>query len=283
MAALTADGLLVIEDGIFNDLPVKASATIYRSEAVGLTAGYARQLVAGDLFGGFATAKAVGTAVDGVTKVNVTRDSYVKVAIASAAVTDIGKVVYASDSATFTLTKSTNTPVGIVHRFISTGIVIINTSRQKLATLVDNSTGTASSTIAAGVGCYILTIPINLASVANGDVLTNFVPGHKFKILKETFAVTVPVTTGSKLATLNSEIGTTNVTGSALALTSATCTPIGALVAGTAITAANTGSATDTFSVEAASVTAFTEGAGVYMALIQNMDNADAAASFAGR
>lgn len=151
------------------------------------------------------------------------------------------------------------------------------------AAFTDNSTGTASTTIAAGVGIYQFVLPINLASVANGDVLTNVVFGHAFKVLKETFAVTVPVTTGSKLATLNSEIGTTNVTGSAIALTSDNCTPIGALVAGGAITAANTGTATDTFSVEAASVTAFAEGAGVYIAEIQNLDTTNAFASLAAR
>jgi len=284
MAALSADTTRAISELGLNDLPVKASSTIYRGDAVGMVSGYARQLVAGDLFVGFATAKAVGTASDGGVKVNVNTDTEYELAVSSAAVTDIGKIVYASDSNTFTFTKSTNSPVGFVKRWVSTGYVIVDISRDKIATLVDNSTGSASSTIAAGAGCYVLSVPVNLASITGaGDVLTNFVPGHKFKILKETFAVTVAVTTGSKAATLNSEIGTTNVTGSAVALTSANCTPLGALVAGGAITAANTGSATDTFSVEAASVTAFAEGAGVYLALIQNMDTADAIASLIAR
>lgn len=148
------------------------------------------------------------------------------------------------------------------------------------ANFTDSTGGTAGTTLAAGVGRYQISIPINLASISGaGDVVTNFVPGHRFKVLKETFIVTVPVTTAAKAVTLNSEIGTTNVTGSAVALTSANCTPLGALVAGGAITAANTGSATDTFSVEAASVTAFVEGAGVYVVLIQNLDTADAISS----
>lgn len=146
-------------------------------------------------------------------------------------------------------------------------------------TLTDSTTGSASNTLAAGVGVYELVIPITLAGVANGDVLTNLVLGHKFKILATTFAVTTAVTTGSKATTLNLEIGTTNLTGGEVALTSANCTPLGALVAGAAVTAANTGSAADTLSIEASSTTAFAEGAGVLVIRVQNMDTADAFAS----
>ena len=114
----------------------------------------------------------------------------------------------------------------------------------------------------------VIPIPINLASItAAGDVLTNYTPGFAGRIVKVDFAVSVPVTTGSKAASLNVEIGTTNLTGGVVALTSANCTPLGAVVAGSAVTAANTFSATDTVSVEAASVTAFSEGAG-YLLLV---------------
>lgn len=148
------------------------------------------------------------------------------------------------------------------------------------AAMTDSTTGAAGVTFAAGVGKYVLSIPIDLAAITGaGDVLTNYVPGHKFKILDVDFQVTKPATTAAKLATLNLEIGTVDVTGGAVALTSANCTPLGVQVAGSAVTAANTGSATDTLSVEAASVTAFLEGQGVLLVQIQNMDVADAVAS----
>ena len=147
------------------------------------------------------------------------------------------------------------------------------------AAVTDSTTGTVGTTLAVGVGVNTVSIPIILVGVSNADVLTNYTPGYKFKLLSASFAVTVPVTTGSKAATLNLEIDTTNVTGGEIALTSANCTPLGALVAGAAITAANTGSATATLSVEAASVTAFVEGQGVLLLKIQNMDTADAVAS----
>lgn len=150
------------------------------------------------------------------------------------------------------------------------------------STLTDNSTGTASATIAAGVG--INTVAINLPLVGitgNVDVVTNYTPGYAFKILSVDFVVTKVVSTGGKAATLNLEIGTTNVTGGAVALTSANCTPLGALIAGSAVTANNTGTASDTISVEASSVTAFAEGDGSLLIRLQNMDTANAIASLA--
>lgn len=114
----------------------------------------------------------------------------------------------------------------------------------------------------------IISIPITLAQLANGDVLTAWTPGFSGKIVKVEFAVTVPVTTAAKAATLNLEIGTTNLTGGVVSLTSANCTPLGAVIAGTAVTAANSFGPTDTLSVEAASVTTFVEGAGVLLVTV---------------
>lgn len=146
----------------------------------------------------------------------------------------------------------------------------------------DNSTGTASDTVAAGVGISIISIPITLAQItAAGDVLTTYTPGYRFKILSFDANVTEVVTTGGDAASLNLEIGAVNVTGGVIALTSANCTPLGVGIAGTAITAGNVGTAADTISIESSSVTAFAEGAVVALIRIQNMDTADAFASMA--
>jgi hypothetical protein len=151
------------------------------------------------------------------------------------------------------------------------------------AAIVDNSGGAVGNTFAAGVGVQTLAINLNLADIAAGDVLTNYVPGYRFKVLDVDFHVLKPVTTAARAATLNLEIGTTNLTGGVVALTSANCTPAGAQVAGSAITAANVGAATDSLSIEAASVTAFAEGSGVLLIAIQNLDTADAFASLADK
>lgn len=161
--------------------------------------------------------------------------------------------------------------------------VIQRTDASQVA-ITDSTTGTVADTFAAGVGVHTISIPITLANITGaGDVLTTYTPGYKFKILSADFAVTTAATTAAKAATLNLEIGATNVTGGEIALTSANCTPLGAVVAGAAITAANTGSASATISVESASVTAFVEGAGVLLLKVQNMDTADMAASIADK
>lgn len=117
-----------------------------------------------------------------------------------------------------------------------------------------------------------LSIPVKLAQLANGDIATNLLPGFAGTIESVQFLVTVPATTAAKAATLNLEIGSpgTNVTGGIVALTSANCTPLGNVVAGTAITAAKSFLSTDVISVEASSVTAFVEGEGVLVLTLKS-------------
>lgn len=144
---------------------------------------------------------------------------------------------------------------------------------------ITNSTG---ATLAAGsrVSIYIdvadgnevlvLTVPVNLASVTTTqDILTTLYPGVAGTIEYFAFVVNIPVTTGSKLASFNLEIGTTNVTGGVIALTSANATPMGAVVESSAITAANTLAVNSALSIEAASVTAFSEGSGEFVIRIR--------------
>ena len=116
-----------------------------------------------------------------------------------------------------------------------------------------------------------VSIPIVLATVADGDIVTTYTPGFKFKIVKVDFLVTTAVTTGAKASTLNLEINTTNLTGGTVALTSAAATPLGKVIAGAAVTANNVGDADDTISVEASSTTPFVEGAGVLLIQLQDI------------
>lgn len=120
---------------------------------------------------------------------------------------------------------------------------------------------------------YVLPFFFNLADIAaNGDLLTNYIIGHKGAILSVDFQVCKAVTTAAKLASINVEIGTTDVTGGVVALTSALATPAGKQILGSAVTAANTFTSTDTFSIEASGVTAFAEGSGWLLVKIQNLD-----------
>jgi hypothetical protein len=210
---------------------------------------------------------------------------------------NIGDLVYSADDNPATLSTTATTSVraiGWLADFRSTSdmdvqlftpaeYASVNNINSGTA-LTDSTGGTAGNTLAAGVGEYVLAIHVTLAQITGaGDVLTAHPLGHKFKINSMDAVVDKVVTTGSKLASLNLEIGTTDLTGGVVALTSANCTPLGARVAGSAVTAANTGSATDTISVEAASVTAFAEGEVILLISITNMDTSDAIASIAAK
>lgn len=239
-----------------NGLPVKASSVIYAGSAVGVTAGYARALVAGDPFKGFALAAQTGGATDGLVYVNVQTEGLISAAITSAAVTDIGSNVYMSDDGTFTLTPGANSLIGYVYRWESTGNVVV---RFKAAEETGGENARTFSTIA---------IPVVLATVTNGDVATGIIPGFAGRIESYQFITTVAVTTAAKAATFNLEIGTTNLTGGVLVLSGTQA--LGAVTAATAITAANTFTATDAISLEASSVTTFIEGEGTILITVSS-------------
>lgn len=156
MATLAKDAVRPFELGDIGEHPVIAADIIFEGAAVGDNAsGYARPLVAGDPFRGFAESKAdnsAGTA--GAVTVRVREFGKVQLAIAALAITDVGKAVFASDDDTFTLTQSTNSHIGRVVRWVSTGIGIVEFDAAKggggvLTELTDNSGGAASDTLAA--------------------------------------------------------------------------------------------------------------------------------------
>lgn len=108
-----------------------------------------------------------------------------------------------------------------------------------------------------------ITIPLPpLSTITAADVITEVYPGIDGALEYAEFVTTIAVTTGSKAATFNFEIGTTDVTGLTLALTSALATPKGVVNGFTLPTAGFTLARASKLSLEAASVTAFVEGEG---------------------
>lgn len=161
MTTLAADVARPFELGDRNHYPVIASDIVYEGAAVGDNgSGYARPLTAGDPFRGFAVAKADNSAgAAGAVRVEVRHKGRVQLAVGSAAITDVGKPVYASDDATFTLTATSNSYIGRIVRFISTGVVIVEFDAAKgvlgsFTALTDSSGGTAADTIDAIGGTY---------------------------------------------------------------------------------------------------------------------------------
>lgn len=111
------------------EYPVIAADIIFQNAAVGENgSGYARPLVAGDAFLGFAVAKADNAAgAAGAQAVQVRTRGRVRLTVAGAtAVTANDRApVYASDDDTFTLTASTNSLIGYVSRWIASTDCIV--------------------------------------------------------------------------------------------------------------------------------------------------------------
>lgn len=115
-----------------------------------------------------------------------------------------------------------------------------------------------------------LCFPVELKNLDNGEVVTDFIPGFAGKIKKVAYIAHTPATTADKTATLTMEIETTAVTGGQVDLTTVACGTMGKVTAGSAITAANSFTATQKVSILAANTAApFIEGSGVVVVTIE--------------
>ena len=171
MTTLATDTPRSYEQGDVNELPVIATDIIYEGAAVGDNAsGYARPLVAGDPFRGFAEQKADNFAgAAGDVSVRVRESGKVQLAISGLAITDVGKDVYASDDNTFTLTQGSNTRIGYVHRYVSSGVGVVafDVACGAEAEITDSTGGTADGTLAdVGASFNQATLNNNFADLA---------------------------------------------------------------------------------------------------------------------
>lgn len=162
MTTLAVDKARDFELGDVREYGVIAADIIYEGAAVGDNAsGYARPLVAGDSFRGFAESKVDNSAgAAGALNVRVKQKGIVKLPIGSLAITDVGKAVYASDDDTFTLTATSNSHIGRVISFVSTGVGMVEFDAGggalgAITALTDSSGGSASDTIASIGGSYV--------------------------------------------------------------------------------------------------------------------------------
>jgi hypothetical protein len=156
MATLAKDAVRTYELGDINEIPVVAADIIYEGAAVGDNgSGYGRPLVAGDPFRGFAQRQVDNSAgAAGDKDVKLISRGKIQLSIGGLAITDVGKDVYASDDATFTLTKGSNTRIGSVHRYVSSGVGIVKfeAAKGEETELTDNTGGVVADTIANTVG-----------------------------------------------------------------------------------------------------------------------------------
>jgi len=123
-----------------------------------------------------------------------------------------------------------------------------------------------------GKRTYYTTWVFNMLMVkmtATADLVTQITPNFDGEIVKTYWVQGTAVTTPAKSADLNLEINGINLSGGTVALTSATCTPLGKVIAGTTITSGNVFEKGDTVSVECTITAAFTEGDGNLFVLVK--------------
>jgi hypothetical protein len=128
MTTLAADSPRTYAIGDFEEYPVVASDIIYQGAAVGIVAasGHARPLVAGDPCVGFAVSACDNSSGAAAAKtVRVQRAGMIQLAVSGALITDVGQPVYATDDATFQLPPVGGSFVGLIRRWVSAGVVLV--------------------------------------------------------------------------------------------------------------------------------------------------------------
>jgi len=128
MTTRSSDLARNFELGTINEIPVIAADILFEGSAVGVVTGtgYARPLTSVDKFVGFAESNcdnAAGAAA--AKKVRVRKSGLVQLSVSGAVITDIGQPVYATDDDTFIFLPTGAVFIGFVHRYVSSGIVIV--------------------------------------------------------------------------------------------------------------------------------------------------------------
>ena len=124
---LAANAARTYGEGTLTAHPVIATDIIYEGAAVGDNgSGYARPLVAGDKFLGFAEDKVNNsTGAAGDLYVRTFDVGMAQLSVSGAVITDVGQPVYASDDDTFTFVAVSNSYVGTVVQWLSSGVVMV--------------------------------------------------------------------------------------------------------------------------------------------------------------
>lgn len=129
MTTLAVDKPRSIELGERNAVPAVATDILYEGSAIGAVdaSGHARPLTSADRFVGFAEAQcdnAAGAAAD--KNVRVVEKGKVQLSVSGAVITDVGQPVYATDDDTFVFSPVGAVFIGLVERFVSSGVVIVD-------------------------------------------------------------------------------------------------------------------------------------------------------------
>jgi len=244
----------------YQDVPVKAGAVIYKGGLVALSGGYAVSASAASgltIIGRAEQTVDNTTGSNGTLTVQVARGQFRYDIYGSDAVTaaDLGRDVFAYDDHTIAKTD---------------GGSGARSRAGKLVGFSDDGTEAIVEITSApdGAGAVMVhVLPIDLASIPAGVAVGPVVMPFSGRIVKAEYLAAKAASTGGKGVTLQPRITPSGgsaaaTTGGLITLTTAT-SAIGAPVAGTAITAANTFKAGDSIDLLGAlNVAAFVEGFG---------------------
>lgn len=128
MTTLAKDTPRDYELGDRNEFPVIASDIIYEGSAVGLVdaSGHAQPLTSSDKFAGFSEHQVDNSSGAAAAKnVRVKDKGKIKLSVSGAVITDVEQPVYATDDNVFVFTPVGAVFIGFVHRFVSSGVVIV--------------------------------------------------------------------------------------------------------------------------------------------------------------
>jgi len=163
---------------------------------------------------------------------------------------DVGLMHYSTDSLTADDVPGVNSlALGPMIEYVSASLGWFRASWKNLPLIVQKKTRVVIPVFAGA-----------LATIADGDLLTDWTAGFIGEIIGLVAHAHVVASTASKTSAISVEIGSTGTTGGVLTLTTAGLDTIGKVMTSTAITALSVFTAANTLSVVAASTTQFGEG-----------------------
>lgn len=128
MTTLAVDTPRAYELGRIGEYPVVATDVLYEGSAIGLVTGtgHARPLTSVDRFVGFVEQQSANTGAAATKTVRVIESGKIQLSVSGAVITDVGQPVYATDDNAFTFSPVGSVFIGIVSRFVSSGVVIVD-------------------------------------------------------------------------------------------------------------------------------------------------------------
>jgi len=149
MTTRSSDIARNFELGTINEIPVIAADILFEGSAVGIVVGtgHARPLTSIDVFAGFAESQCDNAGGAAAAKnVRVRKSGLVQLSVSGAVITDIGQPVYATDDDTFVFLPTGGVFIGFVHRYVSSGVVIVAFD---VDNFVDPHAGKTAATVSA--------------------------------------------------------------------------------------------------------------------------------------